>query len=250
MTKASKSPERLSRYSRFKPSTPIEIPICRRPAASSSPSPDGHPASPDMLFEMSPVSSNSPPLSSVYPTSRSNEINNHEPFMYHVPTFRPCPAGPGTGTQLRRKFSRQRVMPSRHDSGTIPLAAELAEARHTKSYTLPRSEDVHATFPQHQHRGMEQTPSTTKITGFSPINDHHPLAFDQPSRPTIPLNPPPRRSSYSSLPWILPGKSDRYEDDVSYSQVDPSAFEFRRHLLRRIEHQDPSRFKSLHSQCF
>lgn len=241
MSESSKSPERIPYHLRCTPSTPIEIPIMRRPSSSPLDSAD-EPTSPDMIFEMSPISPTYPSLSNIYPDSArsTTDTNTNEPFMYHIPTFRRR-SPQGNGTQLRSKIAR-RVMPSK----TLTTAPAKTELPSTRSSEGRSSRDARAGFPQSIPRCVSVSQSTTKISGFTPLIDQPPMGADQPSRPTIPLSPPPRRGSYSS-PWILPGRSDRYEEDISYSLADPSALEFRQHLLRRIECQDSSRMKSLHS---
>lgn len=223
---------------------PIEIPILRRPSSSPLDSADG-PTSPDMIFEMSPISPTFPSLSNMYPNSArpTTETNTNEPFMYYIPTFR---RSPRNGTQLRSKIAR-RVMPSKALT-TVPARTKFLPAGSSEG-PPPRDElpdNARAGFPQSIPRCVTVSQSTTKISGFTPLIDQPPMGADQPSRPTIPLSPPPRRGSYSS-PWILPGRSDRYEEDISYSLADPSLLEFRQHLLRRMECQDSSRMKSLHS---
>lgn len=246
MSEISKSPERIPYHLRSKPSTPIEIPILRRPSSPPIDSAD-EPTSPGMIFEMSPTFPTFPSLSNMYPNSArsTTETNVNEPFMYHIPTFRRSPQG--NGTQLRSKIAR-RVMPSKALT-TVPARTQSKPARSLegRSSCDERPDNARAGFPQSIPRCVAVSQSTTKISGFTPLIDQPPMGADQPSRPTIPLLPPPRRGSYSS-PWILPGRSDRYEEDVSYSLADPGPLEFRQHLLRRMEcHQDSSRMKSLHS---
>jgi len=193
-----------------------------------------------MIFEMSPISPTFPSLSNMYPNSPrpTAETNTNEPFMYHIPTFRRSPQG--NGTQLRSKIAR-RVMPSKA-LATVPARTEFLPARSSEGRSSRDDRPDSVGFPQ-----STPSQSTTKISGFIPLIDHQPpMGADQPSRPSILLSPPPRRGSYSS-PWILPGRSDRYEEDVSYSLADPGILEFRQHLLRRMECQDSSRMKSLHS---
>lgn len=239
MSEISKSPERIPYHLRGKPSTPIEIP---RPSSSPLDSAD-EPISPDMIFEMSPISPTFTPLSNMYPNSTrsTTETNPNEQFMYHIPTFRRSPQG--NGTQLRSKIAR-RIMPSKALT-TLPARTEFRSSE-GRSLRDERPDTVRAGFPQSIPHCVTVSESTTKISGFTPLIDPPPMGADQPSRPTIPLSPPPRRGSYSS-PWILPGRGDRYEEDTSYSLVDPSLLEFRQHLFRRMEYQDSSRMKSLHS---
>lgn len=240
MTENSKSPERIPYHLRCKPPTPIEIPFWRRPISSPLNSPN-EPKSPDMIFEMSPASSS--PLSNMYPNSPNSptEQNTKEPFMYHIPTFRSPPQG--NGIQLQTKIAHP-IIPSKTltaipAAGTEFLPARTSEARHSQRPGTP------CIGFQSTSRVISVSQSTTKISGFTPLIDHQPpMGADRPSRPTIPLVPPPRRESYSSSPWILPGRS---EGDVSYSLGDPSPVEFRQHLIRRMECRDSSRMKSLHS---
>lgn len=201
-----------------------------------------------MLFEMSPLSPSFPPASSIYPSTsqpRTHETNTHDRFMYHIPIIRP--STDTTGSQSRRKISRQGVIPFRNNNTIALRSAEVIDTAISESCTAHPSETAHNVPPPKEHVSNKRIHSTTKITGFTPINEHQPPIYEKPPRPTIPLHPPPRRPSFSSSPWILPGRTDHYEDDLSYSQVDPSHFEFQRHLLRRIENQDPSRFKSIHT---
>ncbi|KAF9485891.1 hypothetical protein BDN70DRAFT_870826 [Pholiota conissans] len=248
MNEKSDSPERPSRHSRFKASTPIAIPPRRRSSPNT-------PISPDMLFEMSPVSptlppsSSPPPSSSIYPSasqSKPHETTIHERFMYHVPIIRHSPDIPES--QSRHEIPRQTIMPL--STVTFRSGTEKPSAALPESNVAHTSEIAHNFPTQKEHVGTKRIQSTTKITGFTPINEHQPPIYEKLPRPTIPLHPPPRRPSFSSSPWLLPSRNDRYEDDVSYSQADPSQFEFQRHLLRRIENQDPSRYKSAQTQCF
>jgi hypothetical protein len=191
-------------------------------STSSSPSP----------LNMCPNSANSP-----------TETNTKEPFMYHIPTFKSCPQG--NGIQLRSKIAR-RVMPSKNLTA-ITAETEFLPARRSEDRLSQRADSARAGF-QSISRSVNASQSTRKTSGFTPLYDHQPLmGVDQPSRPTIPLVPPPHRGSYPSSPWILPGRSDLCEGDVSYSLADPSPLEFRQHLIRRMECQDSSRMKSLHS---
>ncbi|CAA7261443.1 unnamed protein product [Cyclocybe aegerita] len=247
------SPERISYHLRCKPSNPIEIPRCRRSGPASFNSPMDGPMSPDLIFEMSPISPTFPSLSTMYPMplSPSNKMTEqdlatspNEPFMYSVPVFRPCP--PSSGTWPRSKTARQGVMPSRK-LNAIPITAHGRQHRRKEiCAAIFDVFDDSAHVPGPDDCGVPRTQSTTKITGFSPINEYQPVC-DQPQKPTRRLSPPPRRSSFSSSPWILPGKSDCYEDDVSSSPIDAGALEFRRHLLGRIENKTASRFASFHS---
>lgn len=241
-TGRSSSPDYISFHPRRKPSTPIEIPKRGRPFVPPLVSPIGEPISPDLIFEMSPLSPVSPPFNHTIPLSPSNNLNNNAPFVYTVPVYTP-PRRTNTGTHSSAIRSRQRVMPSF-------TAAPISAIQNTW-WTQPTEgvnddHDSHDGFPQSERKVLPRAQSTTRITGFIPIVEHQSLMADHPSKPVGRLSPPPRRPSYSSSPWILPS-NDAVEDDIAYSQMDPSLFEFKQHLLRRIENQDASRFMSFQS---
>jgi len=238
LTTGRSSPDHTFYHSRRKPSTPIEIPRRGRPFVSPLVSPIDQPKSPDLIFDMSPISPISPPFNRSIPLSTSNNLNDHTPFVYSVPVYIPrC----RTKTEIR---SRQRVMPS---LTAAPISAIHRNVWRTQA-THPEGENVNHNGTTHSERkDLSRTQSTMKITGFIPIVEHQPsIPDDYPSKPVERLSPPPRRASYSSSPWILPS-NDNVEDDIAYSQKDPSLLEFKRHLLRRIENRDSSRFMSFHS---
>lgn len=225
------SPERISRHSRsrVKGSAPIDIPARRK----SSP---GYSA--DMVFDMSPDSLTPSPTSSIYPATSRSQTKAREPFMYQVPIFRHSPDG-APGRRLRHKISRQYDILLTDD---INAPTDL-EAKNGRSGPSRLSEAALPIDPQQEYIRRTKTRPTTKITGFAPMNEHQPPINEKSARPTIPLHPPPRRLSPSRFPVR------KVEHDVSYSQADPSLFEFQQHILRRMEHQDPSRFKSSYAHC-
>ena len=188
---------------------------------------------------MSPISPTSPPFNHSIPLSTSNNLNDHTPFVYSAPVYIPrC----RTNSEIH---SRQRVMPS---LTTAPISAV-----HRNVWRTQTTDDEGVNEDYEGHNGishskyLSRAQSTTKITGFIPIIEHQPSMADfQPSKPVGRLSPPPRRASYSSSPWILPS-NDNVEEDIAYSQMDPSLLEFKLHLLRRIENTESSRFMSLHS---
>ncbi|KAF8158239.1 hypothetical protein B0H34DRAFT_446900 [Crassisporium funariophilum] len=243
----SKSPDMHTFFhSRCRPSTPIEIPRRRRSLLSPLSSPVERSWSPDLIFDMSPSSPNFP-LSAhqVIPLSTSSKANSYEPFMYTVPAFNPCNVT--SGMRIPKKRSRQRVMPS---ATAVPIGAEYRVPRnHISPVPIVDSTRTQTRTEHQSDIASVSIQSTTKITGFIPLIEHQPPMSERPSRPVKRLSPPPRKESYSSSPWILPGKSDCQEDDVAYSQVDPSGLEFQRHLLGRIENRDTARFRSFHAAC-
>ena len=231
----------MSFHSHRNPSTPIEIPKRGRPFVPPLVSPFDEPKSPDLIFEMSPISPISPPFNRTIPLSTSN---NNAPFVYNVPP--PCRINAGTHLIC----SRQRVMPS---STAAPISAAERNAWRTQTTHAAEPEGVnddhddHDGTPQSERNGLPRTQSTTKITGFIPIVEHQSPMTDRPSKPIVRLSPPPRRASHSSSPWIILSSNDNVDDDIAYSQMDPSLFEFKQHLLQRIENRDAGRFMSFHS---
>ena len=201
-------------------------------------SPIDQPKSPDLIFDMSPISPISPPFNHSIPLSTSNDLNDQTPFVYSVPVYIPRSRA---NTEIR---SRPRVMPS------LTVAPISAAHRNIWRGKMTHPEGVNDNYDNNAQSGREDLPraqSTTKITGFIPIIESQPSMADHyPLKPAGRLSPPPRRSSYSSSPWILPS-NDNVEDDIAYSQTDPSLLEFKRHLLRRIENRDSSRFMSFQS---
>jgi len=162
--------------------------------------------------------------------------------MYRAPPLKPFSPKP----QPRHIFNSKNL--SSDTSGADFLSARETEYTHLPG--KPSSNHGAMYSVNADLRGVKKLHSTKKITGFVPLNEHQPPDSDEACKPKRPPLPPPRRSSHSSSPWILAGRSDLHETCAgSYSQADPSAFEFHHHLLRRIENRDSTRLKSLHS-CF
>jgi len=239
-TGRSSSPDHRFIHSPRKPSTPIEIPRRGRSFMSPLVSPIEQPKSPDLIFDMSPISPISPSFNHSVPLSTSNSLNGHTPFVYSPPVYNPpCRAN----TEIH---SRERFMSS---STAVPVSAvpgNVWRTQTTHAEGVNDDYDSHNGTPQFETKDLLRTQSTTKITGFIPIVEHQPSMADHPSKPVGRLSPPPRRASYSSSPWILPSK-DSVDDDIAYSQMDPILLEFKRHLMRRIENRDSRRFMSFHS---
>ena len=210
-------------------------------------SPIDQPKSPDLIFEMSPISPISPPFSHSIPLSTSNNLNDHAPFVYSAPVYIP-PCRTNTETHISTIRSRQRVMPSLTAAPVSAVHRNIWRTQTTHAEGVNDDYDSHNGTPQSETKDLPRAQSTTKITGFIPIVEHQPFMADHhPSKPVRRLSPPPRRASYSSSPWTIPS-NDNVEDDIAYSQMDPSLLEFKRHLLRRIENRDySSRFMSFQS---
>jgi len=209
--------------------TPIEIPRRRRQVISRiPPSSIGRPTSPELIFEMSPDHSEFPSPSR-YSFSFSASQEQEEPFMYHFPV-------------LPAHFNSDR----RTQSNSPPPATSLiSNTKHRRSPLCQVNKNDILTSSNATTKIMK----TKKITGFAPPMQQ-PLPTQMPcctirSVKTTHLSPPPCSSSYSSSPWILPGKSDTLEEESISLETDPSAFDFERHLMRRIENHNPLRFRTL-----
>ncbi|KAF9463004.1 hypothetical protein BDZ94DRAFT_1259853 [Collybia nuda] len=228
-----------------RPSTPIEIPSRRRPLVSTS-SPIRRPMSPELLFEMSPIISEfpSPPTY----TLGLREPREPEPFLYPFPPF-PARSHPPA-------FRTHRPSLITLHSGVTPQTPSILSVSNTMNgcASLCRLEDDDISpIPL---VSSSKTDTKTKISGMSPSTPVRSLISPSNHSPTRAwkhrvLSPPPRSSSYSSSPWILPGKSDLIEDDRASLEADPSMFDFEKHLMRRIENQNHVRFReiSLNSMC-
>lgn len=221
-----------------KPTTaPIEIPHRCRPAVSRTPpSSVGRPTSPDLIFEMSPVSSESPSAGRFAFSFSASKQLEQEPFMYHFPVLAP-----------RLHPDRRMQRTATNTIYSPPKSPSISNTKHRRSPLSQLNNDDIMTTSSTTTKVM----STTKITGFTPPLQH-PLSVQTPCSPARSLNtrrlsPPPRSSSYSSSPWILPGKCDILEGESTSLETDPSAFDFEKHLIRRIDNQNqnPLRFRTL-----
>uniref|UniRef100_A0A8H8CGE8 Uncharacterized protein n=1 Tax=Psilocybe cubensis TaxID=181762 RepID=A0A8H8CGE8_PSICU len=188
---------------------------------------------------MSPCSAEQPSASKG-PPSPSSSSRESDPFMYRAAPF-PIHS-PVVNRQLRSKMSCQRLTPTSKPS-LVQVGSEFQNFAQADSSL---SDGPQALSTNNVHIGRK-TKTTTKVTGFIPIIEHQPMGDDNLVPKKLVLPPPPRRSSYSSSPWILPGRGDHREEDISYSQTDPSMFEFHNHLLQRLENRDSSRLKPQHT---
>ncbi|KAF5382540.1 hypothetical protein D9615_002820 [Tricholomella constricta] len=216
---------------RNKLSTPIKIPTRRRQIAPWNGSPPGRPMSPDLIFEMSPVSSaiHSPSRHGAGFTDPSQNLDSQEPFMYSFPKF---------SAHRNYMHSTRRSQGLQNTIFPSPFAGSPAITKHSS----PRP--ILAPSLTSSSTTITKKSSITKITGFTPVTPISTQAYS-PIRglKMKRLSPPPRSSSYSSSPWILPGKSDAQDDESGSLDADPSSYEFDRHLMRRIEKQNPRRFR-------
>ncbi|KAG5648391.1 hypothetical protein DXG03_004965 [Asterophora parasitica] len=217
-------------------STPITIPSRRRPIGSWNGSPAGRTMSPDLIFDMSPVSSDFHSAShhATGFTELSRNLDSQEqPFMYSFPKF-----------SANRNDMHSGLRAHALQSTILPVPATLAPAirKHSSPLVMDDDDDDLAPSLACSSTTITKSFSTTKINGFTPVNTqaYSPI---QSLIKTKRLDPPPRSSSYSSSPWIMPGKSDTHEDESGSLDADPSSYEFDRHLMRRIESQNPRRFR-------
>jgi len=84
-----------------------------------------------------------------------------------------------------------------------------------------------------------------KITGFKPdfaAQAPEPRLPIKKAPREKPLAPPPRSSTLSASPWILPGRGDASDDEPRSLELDSSALDFTQYLLRRIDGQRPLQF--------
>lgn len=211
-------------------SSPIQIPQKRRPMVPTSFSPLTQALSPEMIFEMSPTTSD---FARHTPFSLANSPTPRRDFLYNIPKFS-SPKLPGSGAS----GSSEKVNASLDASPPTNISI-VKHPTPRRSHSFLAECDLLLEAPNAKH--------TTKITGFLPMKGD--ILDVQPQDQNVPLerlSPGPRRSSYSS-PWILPGKGERTEEDLAYSQVDPSAFDYERQLLQRIENQNRPRLGGLRS---
>lgn len=179
---------------------------------------------------MSPISASFSPMTRIMSAASGSPdlAEDEEPFMYRVPVFRT--SGLDDRARPRPNTSRESVMPSRNKTQD-PLS-------HVRRGGSPFDDDVVIAGDMGDtfYEGISAQ-STTKITGFFPLKPEQPPTADLLPRLVGRLSPPPRRSSFTPSPWSFSG-IERTEEDLSYSQVDPSTLEFQRHLLRRIDTKD------------
>ncbi|KAF8895301.1 hypothetical protein BD779DRAFT_1498694 [Infundibulicybe gibba] len=215
------------------PSAPIEIPQQGKASIPGPLSPLGRPTSPELIFEMSPVFSNFSP-STHYSFSISTS-HNKEPFLYQFPicSARQVKSGHLTPPDLAYTGICAMEGESSPDKENAPIVCNSIACRGNDRQRLPSK--INPILPQADAKYC----TTKKITGFVPIIP--PETPVQSSQTYGRLSPPPRSSSFTSSPWLLPGKGDIKEEDISSVDIDPSAFE--KYLTRRIESQKPIRIR-------
>ncbi|TFK19989.1 hypothetical protein FA15DRAFT_673896 [Coprinopsis marcescibilis] len=216
------------------PSAPIRIPSNRRPTNyAPPPSNFTHTVSPDTVFEMSPVTSEfaGPPR----PSFSLAQTDRKDSFLYNLPSIgtrqnhtipgQYNPIGSESGSTLSGSAARHRIVsdPLSIKRGPPTSKSSLALDEYELSFGLTTAQEAR-----------------TKTSGFSPMRESRDPINQNQKRRLEQLSPGPGLHSVPS-PWVFPGRGDAKEDDLAYSQTDPSALEFQRHLLDRIASQTSSR---------
>ncbi|KAF8208589.1 hypothetical protein K438DRAFT_1961187 [Mycena galopus ATCC 62051] len=217
-----------------KSSSPIEI-----PGRHDEPEPASERTiSPELIFEMEPFSLD---LSSTYysfgqsPSTTPRQTDDRErPLLYSFPvasrlnTDRPHSTPQSTASLSLPPISHTLKPPAKTHRRTRTLQLN------TPAQTPPTIDPAHAIRAVPIH----------KITGFKPDfavqTPEARLPVKRAPREK-PLAPPPR--SASSRPWLLPGRGEASDDELSRSlEMDPTAGDFTQYLLRRIDSQKPLQF--------
>ncbi|KAJ3518354.1 hypothetical protein NMY22_g13719 [Coprinellus aureogranulatus] len=224
-------------------SSPIQIPQKRRPIMLSTPYPQD--ISPEMVFEMSPVSSDfSASIRHGSFTASASSVKADTKFLYSIPLF------PSPKRQDSSEIHPTQSNSSLKTGNSSPLSRNNSSLSHdVPNVKHPMSRRGHSMLDDTELSPEPPVPEsrTTRIRGFCPTKgEFYDTQFEDQYRPLEPLSPGPRRDSFTS-PWILPGKGEGSDEDLAYSQVDTSHFDFKAQLLRRIENQNRPRFASLRS---
>ncbi|KAL0960882.1 hypothetical protein HGRIS_005894 [Hohenbuehelia grisea] len=217
-------------------STPIQIPA-RRHINSSSHSPTSHnrPMSPDLIFPMSPeYSSPAGQYSFRYSTA---VMMDREPFMYSYPSF-----------PIHDAAAQKEISPLR--DALCPSVSPSPEEVEITITSPPRHQQRGRTLSSRHSHGVIRATPAKKITGFKPalptnLSGSGKAQGAAPSRRSGRLSPPPRRSSFSSSPWILPGKGELLDGDVGSLEAVPYALDFEKYLMGRIESEKRVSFNRL-----
>jgi hypothetical protein len=229
----------------LKPSLPIEIPARRKPKSAPVNSPITCPASPDLIFEMSPVAlSESPPPPACHPAGWSPSLEHrmpplhgrlgwrppsprqeisspHEPFMYPFPVFSP------RQVDAEPKRSQDPIM-------TSPiLSPTQAKVSSSPDFHLPAafSQDDQLFSSLNANTGS-RTPAES-YSQFMPSRgrSRHPARS---ARPRLSL---PFQNSRSNAPKPCQSRDENF----SPSEIETSPFEFEKYLIHRIEDERPVR---------
>jgi len=181
-------------------SSPVEIPRRRRcPSTYQLQHSADQSRSLDMIFEMSPITSNfaSPPSI----RSFSQDSYDQEPFLYHFPVF------------SAHNVSRDNHLlnaPTRYHG--IPISHVFTPTKNVckrQRRTVERGSDENVpSFPA--STPIIRMPPTTKIVGFSPAMPTNSAQRNsaQASPPQERLSPMPQSPVFLWSPWALPGENN------------------------------------------
>ncbi|KAH6911430.1 hypothetical protein BKA70DRAFT_1267631 [Coprinopsis sp. MPI-PUGE-AT-0042] len=245
------------------PSAPVQIPASRRPAPSVVVSNNGNSGfglTPDAVFDMSPVTSE-------FGSSPSSQTDRSK-FLYNFPSL-----------PRHQPFSGPRRVPSRYGahSPSPPNPSEDRSAEVASRYRVadplaPRqaSRSPYLCKGSNVLDEYDLSPGGMSPDSYSPMKENHrvhALPFrrtlrSQTSLGSIPrptLSPGPRQPLGETSPWLFPGRGVKEDGEdgpssggkkssredaagsCSYSHVDPGVFEYKNHLLKRLESRYPSR---------
>lgn len=252
------------------PSAPVQIPASRRPTPPtliSNHGSSGLGLTPESVFDMSPVTSEF--AASPSPSSQTDRGGK---FMYSMPTMplhhQPFPTGP------RRTVGRYGAHSPSPPNASEDRMAEVASRYRVSDPLAPRqaSRSPYLCKGSNVLDEYDLSPGGMSPDSYSPMKENHrspPLPFQRTlrsqgsfssiARPT--LSPGPRQPLGDTSPWLFPGRTLPEEDgdmpgsrkgskkssredlvgSCSYSHVDPSVFEFKNHLLKKLESRYPSR---------
>ncbi|KAF8635884.1 hypothetical protein AX15_000065 [Amanita polypyramis BW_CC] len=213
---------------RSRRSSPIEIPQRRRPMPTYSPQFSIEQSqSPEMIFEMSPITSIFPsPPTTLIPSSPRNPYGQ-EPFLYHFPELKTCTANAN---------NRLHSAPLRHHE--IPISHTFVPSKHgNKRQRKATKYEPDEKFPAAYGDTIAiKKAAMTKIVGFSPPGPSQRNSVQvSPTQDSLPT--PPGRS-FPWSPWILPGRSNSRGEELLSTDVAPGAIGFENYLLRRTENAE------------
>ncbi|KAM6494120.1 hypothetical protein JOM56_010481 [Amanita muscaria] len=189
-------------------SSPIEIPQRRTRLSTFSVHPLEQSQSPDMIFEMSPITSNSPsPHSNYLPQSSPRNFYDQEPFLYHFPVF---------SAHNFKKTNCIRDAAARCQE--IPISHVFTPAKNSHKRQR-RVAEHHANENTRKFAGAApiiRKSAATKIVGFSPVIPHCNSKKTPP--PQERLSPRPQSPVFSWSPYILPSKQDPRDETSTFEQ--------------------------------
>lgn len=215
-------------------STPIEIPWRRRPVSAYSPQfPAEQSQSPDMIFEMSPITSNYPSSPTISPPPPPRNSYDREPFLYPFPVLKNGNVNAPSCLHTPRR--RHEIIPVSH---TIAFTNTKPGHRRRRRAAKNELNENIPSFP-YNYSGTMDTPksTTTRIVGFSPT-----LPSSCGQRNSTQIAPtqecPPLvagRSAFPWSPWILSGQSNIQGEDILSVDAGTGAIGFEEYLLNRTE---------------